>query len=324
MGDAQPGLFVEETSEHLHVEWLIPQEVPVDDVLGAIRDARRAAQSLRGPDQVWGFAPSLWRRLVPGGLPEGVDDFAGVSGPGGVAPATQRSVWLWAAGNAWEKVWAAGMAADAHLGPVSTQRFELRCYTPFDNRDPTGFIDGTENPELDEALQVSLYPDGGSTVLIQKWIHNLAAFNALPIAEQENVFGRTKADSVQLPDDVMPPTSHVSRNVVENDVGEELHVFRRNTPFATLQDAGTMYIACTNDPARVNLMLDRMFGVTDDGLIDDLTRFSAAVSGSYYYVPSLTALTEAGGSLDAESSDQPVEAAPSDDLGIGSLRGSSA
>ena len=171
---------------------------------------------------------------------------------------------------------------------------------------------------------MSLYPDGGSTVLIQKWIHNLAAFNALPIAEQENVFGRTKADSVQLPDDVMPPTTHVSRNVVENDVGEELHVFRRNTPFATLQDAGTMYIACTNDPARVNLMLDRMFGVTDDGLIDDLTRFSAAVSGSYYYVPSLTALTEAGGSLDAESSDQPVEAAPSDDLGIGSLRGSSA
>lgn len=323
MGDAQPGLFVEETSEHLHVEWLIPQEVAVEDVLTAIRGARFAAQSLRGPDQVWGFAPSLWRRLVPGGVPDGVDDFNGVSGQGGTAPATQRSVWLWAAGNAWEKVWAACMAADEHLSAVSAQRFELRCHTPFDNRDPTGFIDGTENPELDEALQVSPFPDGGSAVLLQKWIHNLAAFNELSIADQEKVFGRTKSDSVQLADDVMPPTSHVSRNVVENDLGEELHIFRRNTPFASLQEAGTMYIACTNDLARVDLMLARMFGSSGDGLVDDLTRFSSAVSGSYYYVPSMAVLREVLGPLSAEP--LPTLGGPeqSDDLGIGSLKGSS-
>ncbi len=320
MGEAQVGLFVEETAEHLHVEWLLPDDLEVADVLAAVGAARRAAQSLRGPDQVWGFAPSLWRRLVPGGLPDGVHDFTGVAGPGGVAAGTQRSVWLWAAGNAWEKVWAACTAADAHLGPLAEQRFELRCYTPFDNRDPTGFIDGTENPELDEALQVSLFPDGGSAVLIQKWVHDLVAFNALTTAEQEDVFGRTKATSVQLPDDVMPPTSHVSRNVVEDDHGEELHIFRRNTPFATLHEAGTMYIACTNDPARVDLMLARMFGVSGDGLIDDLTRFSVAVSGSYYYVPSMTALTQALGQLDAEPAMQPDARRAADDLGIGTLR----
>jgi putative iron-dependent peroxidase len=320
MGRPQPGLFLEETAQHLHVEWLLPADVAVADVVAAVTAARRASQSLRGPNQVWGFAPSLWRRLSPEGLPADVHDFEGMTGPGGTAPGTQRSVWLWAAGNVWEKVWAACSAADAHLVALSVARYELRCYTPVDDRDPTGFIDGTENPELDEAVQVALYPDGGSAVLVQQWVHDLAAFNALPQSAQEGVFGRTKQDSEELPEGVMPETSHVSRNVIENADGEELHIFRRNTPFASLEQAGTMYIGCTNDPARTDLMLARMFGVSGDGLIDDLTRFSTAVSGSYYFVPDMDALTAVFGPLDAgDEQSQPQPPAKSE-LGIGSLR----
>lgn len=321
---AQPGLFVEETPEHLHVEWTLRSDVSTADVVAAVARARRDSAFLRGPNQVWGFAPSLFRRLADDAVPTDVHDFSGVSGPAGTAPATQHSIWLWAAGNSWEKIWRSCRAADSALSGVIAERSELRCFTAVDDRDTTGFIDGTENPGLDEALQVALYPDGGSAVLVQKWVHNLSAFEALPVPAQEAVFGRTKDASVQLPDDQMPPTSHVARNTIEDSHGNELHIYRRNTMFASLAETGTMYIACANDPSRTDLMLARMFGATGDGLHDALTLFSTAVSGSYYWVPSMDSLMTVFGGLAAadEGADEDVEAAAPQrvDLGIGSLR----
>ena len=297
MGIPQPGLFIEETEHHLHVEWTFADDVVVSDVVNAVAAARRDSQTLRGPDQVWGFAPSLWKSL--GDLPTDILDFQGVSGSGGTAPATQASVWFWAAGNVWEKVWAACAAADAQLSQLAVNRRWLHCYTGVDNRDPIGFIDGSENPELDEALSVSLYPDGGSAVLVQKWVHDLAAFNALPLSAQEAVFGRTKADSIEFADDVKPPTSHSSRNVITDENGEELHIFRRNTPYANMDEAGTLFIGCTRQPERIERMLARMFGASPDGLTDALTQYSRAVTGSWYWVPPVEALTGAFGALDA-------------------------
>lgn len=321
---AQPSLFVEETPEHLHVEWTLRPDVPTADVVAAVAKARRDSAFLRGPNQVWGFAPSLWRRLSDGAVPDDVQDFSGVSGPAGTAPATQRSIWLWAAGNVWEKIWRSCRAADAALSGVTTERVELRCFTAVDDRDTTGFIDGTENPGPDEALRVALYPDGGSAVLVQKWVHDLSAFESLPLPAQEAVFGRTKEASIQLPDAQMPPTSHVARNTIEDARGNELHIYRRNTMFASLAETGTMYIACANDPARTDLMLARMFGATGDGLHDALTQFSKAVSGSYYWVPPMDSLTTVLGGLtdtdDPEQEETAEAAPPRIDLGIGSLR----
>lgn len=297
MGVPQPGLFIEETAHHLHVEWTFAHDVVVSDVVDALAAARRDSQTLRGPDQVWGFAPSLWKRL--GDVPGDVVDFEGVSGPGGTAPATQASVWFWASGNVWEKVWASCTAADAHLSQLALGRRWLHCYTGVDNRDPIGFIDGTENPELDEALSVSLYPDGGSAVLVQKWVHDLAAFNALSLSAQEAVFGRTKVDSTEFAEDVKPANSHSSRNVITDESGQELHIFRRNTPYANLDEAGTMFIGCTRAPARIERMLARMFGTSSDGLTDALTQYSQAVTGSWYWVPPFDALTTVFGELDA-------------------------
>jgi putative iron-dependent peroxidase len=319
---AQPGLFVEETPEHLHVEWTLRSEASVADVIAAVAKARRDSAFLRGPNQVWGFAPSLLRRLSDDMVPSDVQDFAGVSGPAGTAPSTQHSIWLWAAGNSWEKIWRSCRAADNALSGVAGERTELRCFTAIDDRDTTGFIDGTENPEVDEALRVALYPDGGSAVLVQKWVHNLTAFEALPLSAQEAVFGRTKEASIQLPDGQMPATSHVSRNTIEDADGNELHIYRRNTMFASLAETGTMYIACANDPSRTDLMLARMFGATGDGLHDALTQFSTAVSGSYYWVPSMDSLTAVFGGLAADDEEPDVHTAVAErvDLGIGSLR----
>ncbi|MCB0914565.1 MAG: Dyp-type peroxidase [Actinobacteria bacterium] len=342
MSEPQPALFIEEVAEHLHAEWNLNPQADDAAVVAALGQARRAATSLGGPNVVWGFGPNLWRRLSGGRIPSSVRDFAGV-GPNNSAgvPVTQSDVWLWCMGNNYPAIWAAASAAASALAPVADLARHQRAYKAADSRDPTGFIDGTENPKLDEALEIALFGDDlpgaqGSAVFVQRWVHNLKAFNRLPVRAQEDVFGRTKSDSTQLPPDQMPATSHVSRNTLTDADGEELHIYRRNTPFGGIDAAGTVYIAATNDPFRVEEMLRRMFDQVGDGLHDELTRFSTPTSGSWYFVPAMSDLTDVFGGLDADDAGDddagdadegsPVGSSSSQvgtghgTLGIGSLR----
>jgi putative iron-dependent peroxidase len=341
-GQPQPGLFIEETASHFHLEFsLLPQASPAS-VLAALESARQAATSMRGPNVVWGFNPDRWREWSSGDIPDVVVPFEGVTGEAGTgAPVTQSDVWFWGHGNAYEKVWRAAYDVVAALASVARLDTQLPAYVGQDDRDPIGFIDGTENPALDEALAISVVPEGepgagGVPVLVQKWIHDLSAFEDLSLGEQESVIGRTKADSVQLDDAVMPPTSHVSRNTILDEAGEERHIFRRNTPFADLTEVGTLFIGCAAEPDRIDEMLDRMFGATDDGLTDHLVRFSTPVTGSYYFAPAMDDLTRVLGPLDPDDSEDagdtadpadtenpagsPSVSRPQSGLGIGSLR----
>jgi len=248
-----------------------------------------------GVNLVVGFRPSLWAGVAPGEMPAGVTDFErevrGVDGY--TMPATQHDLWVWAAGHAYHKVFDVAREAIAALAPVARLADEVAGWTYKESRDLTGFIDGTENPPLSEAPEVALIPDGspgvgGSIVLIQKWMHDAAAFEALPLEEQEKVIGRTKDTSTELDEEVRGAASHVSRTTIEEQ-GVEQHIFRRNTPFGTATSHGTMFIGFSCDQHRLARMLARMAGA-EDGIRDALTRYTTAVSGAYYFVPSVEAL----------------------------------
>ncbi|MGV1035394.1 MAG: Dyp-type peroxidase [Candidatus Nanopelagicales bacterium] len=333
MAHSQPGIFAEGLIAHHHVEFILDGSVSLDTVISTIAHARRQAIWLGGPNVIWGFRPNFWRRLSPETIPDSVVDFTEISGPAGsFAPSTQFDLWVWC--SSYNQGYASSTARSIveTLAPVAQVGVDLAAYKAPDSRDSIGFIDGTENPPPDEALDIALFPTGsvgeaGTDVFVQKWVHNMRAFNALSLAEQDDVFGRTKADSIQLPDDQMPATSHVSRNTVVDAAGEERHIYRRNTPFSDRDETGTQFIGLTNDPPLMDLMLDRMFGAAGDGLIDSLIRFSTPVTGSYYFVPSMQALTEMFGPLEDpdEGDDTDVvvvttAAGRSSGLGIGSLR----
>ncbi len=301
MGTPQPALFVDELAHHAHLEWTLRADSTSATAREAVAAARRAAATLCSPASCWGFDPMLWRRWSA--CPDNVRPFAEVTGPGGTAPATQRSVWLWLAGNAHEKLWESARAASREMLAVADRTDELWCYSPFDNRDPIGFVDGTENPALDEAIQVAVYPSGqvgagGSAVLLQKWVHDLTAFEALPVVDQEAVIGRTRVTDEEL--DPKPVTAHNARTVVTDAHGEERHILRRNTPYASVAETGTMFIGCTNDPPLMDEMVARMFGTSADGLTDHLTRYSTPVTGSYYFVPPVEDLTTVFGPLESD------------------------
>ena len=133
---------------------------------------------------------------------------------------------------------------------------------------------------------------GGSFVLAQRWIHDLDGFAALATAEQEQIIGRTKPDSVELED--QPVDSHLGRVVHTDEDGKELEIYRRSVPYGTSTEAGLYFLAFTDDLAKIDLMLESMFGATGDGHHDRLVTFSETVSGAYYYAPSRETLQSLG------------------------------
>src|SRR5262249_8494668 len=120
---------------------------------------------------------------------------------------------------------------------------------------------------------------GGSVWLLQKWQHHTDHWLALDVAHQEQVIGRTKADSIEL--DPNPVTSHVTRT----DQDEFGDIFRRNTAYGQVSDHGTMFVGFCSRQRPLADMLDSMAGVSTPR--DNLTYYSSALTGAYYFVPAL-------------------------------------
>ncbi len=294
MPTPQPGIFALGTRSHHYLELDLVAGATPSGVLDAIAGLREPRTTTGGANIVIGLAAALWRACDPGGVPAGAAGFEAVRGVEGFEmPATQHDVWVWIAGGSIDVVFDVARAVAVTLRPVLSLSTEQPGFTYRDSRDLTGFEDGTENPPLDEAPEVAIVADGcpgaGSSIAIfQKWVHDLGAFHELSLQDQEAVFGRTKADSVELDDTVRPASAHISR-VQITDGDHELEIFRRSTTFGSLQEHGLMFVGFSADPGRFDRMLARMAGA-DDGVRDRLTHFSTPVSGAYYVVPPVEAL----------------------------------
>lgn len=160
-------------------------------------------------------------------------------------------------------------------------------YRFLDSRDMTDFIDGTENPEGDERRLVAIIPEGefagGSYVMLQRYVHNVPAWNRLNVSAQEKVIGRTKPDSIELDD--VPAQSHVGRVDIKEE-GKGLKLVRHSLPYGTVSgEHGLVFIAYCNRLHNFKVLLDNMFGETD-GKTDHLLRFTQAVTGTYFFAPS--------------------------------------
>lgn len=279
-------MFVVGSSRHHHLEFIGRDGVSAAAVASA--SARIPDVVGDGVHVVVGFSGDLWAAVAPAPAPAPVP-FPALDR----VPATPGDVWVWLHGSDAGDLFDALRAVTAALAPVATLSHEIDGWVYHDLRDLTGFIDGTENPAPEEQATVALVPAGepgagGSYALTQTWEHDLDAFAALPVDEQERVFGRTKPDSVELDDDVRPATAHISRVVITED-GEELEVYRRSVPYGDARVAGLHFVGFSARPDILPRMLGRMFG--DDGPRDRLTDFSTPVTGNHWFVPALDDLT---------------------------------
>ena len=168
-----------------------------------------------GVNLVAGFRPELWREAAPDDSPAALagfnDDVVGVDGY--TMPATQHDAVLWLSGSAYDVIFDVARAAITELAAVAKLADETSSWPYRHDLDLTGFIDGTENPTLIDAPGLVLVPQGtpgagGTILLLQKWVHDSAEWEALPVGSQEAVIGRTKPNSVEL--DPRPDDSHVA------------------------------------------------------------------------------------------------------------------
>ena len=203
-------------------------------------------------------------------------------------PATQHDALVWLSGSSYDVIFDMARTVIHDLASLASLGQETSSWSYRHDRDLTGFIDGTENPTLLDAPMDALLPEevpgaAGSVLLLQKWKHNVTAWESLPVTQQERIMGRTKPDSIELEN--KPTDSHVART----DQDEFGHIFRRNMPYGNVDDHGTMFVGFSADQKRLSRMLDSMAGMVN-GTRDALTRFTEPLTGSYYFVPSVESL----------------------------------
>jgi putative iron-dependent peroxidase len=213
---------------------------------------------------------------------------------------------------------------------------EVHGFRYFDDRDVIGFVDGTENPRGDAALQAAMIGDedpafaGGSYVIVQKYLHNMEAWNGLSIEAQEHIIGRRKLSDIELSDAEKPASAHNALTVIEEN-GKELKILRDNMPFGRPGhgEFGTYFIGYSRTPRITETMLQNMFVGRPPGNYDRLLDFSRAVTGSLFFVPSATFLDNITGDapvstqiVASRASDEPSASSADDgSLKIGSLKG---
>ncbi|MFL5962134.1 MAG: Dyp-type peroxidase [Gaiellaceae bacterium] len=290
MSTPQMGIFALGTASHAYLEFDARQPAKGRELVNAIASLREPRTTMGGVNLVAGFRPELWREVAPDDTPAGLQGFdADLLGPHGYSmPATQHDAVLWLSGSAYDVIFDTARAAIEVLERVASVADETSSWSYRQDRDLTGFIDGSENPTLIEAAELVTVPDGrpgagGTVLLLQKWKHEAPAWEALPPEGQEQVIGRTKAESVELDD--KPEDSHVART----DQDEFGKIFRRNMPYGTVMDHGTMFVGFSAEQRPLVAMLESMAGITN-GVRDALTRYTQPLTGAYYFVPSIQAL----------------------------------
>jgi porphyrinogen peroxidase len=185
----------------------------------------------------------------------------------------------------------------SRIGDAAGTVDEVHGFKYFDDRDLIGFVDGTENPVDQAALEAAIIGGedpvfaGGSYVMVQKYLHDLKAWNTLPVEMQEKIIGRAKLSDIETDDAAKAPYAHnVLTTIVEN--GKQLEIVRDNMPFGEVGkgEFGTYFIGYARSPHRIEQMLTNMFVGRPPGNYDRLLDYSKAVTGTLFFVPSATFL----------------------------------
>ena len=278
------------------------------------------------------FGSEVWDRLFGAPRPAGLHPFREFRAGKHQAPATPGDILFHIRARRMDLCFELASQIMNQIANAVAVADEVHGFGFFDQRDLLGFVDGTENPNGEAALDATLIGDedpefaGGSYVIVQKYLHDLAAWNALPTEAQERIIGRTKLTNVELDAAIKPSFAHNElTTIVEN--GEEKKIVRDNMPFGEVGkgEFGTYFIGYARSPRTIEQMLENMFIGKPPGNYDRILDFSRAVTGNLFFVPTADFLANVP--VDAPPAPAAIleppqaDASPADgSLGIGSLK----
>ncbi|MGW4549295.1 Dyp-type peroxidase [Streptomyces violaceorubidus] len=272
-------------------------EDTVRDLLSDVASLERAVGFRAQPDGrlscVTGIGSEAWDRLFSGARPAGLHPFRELDGPVHRAVATPGDLLFHIRASRLDLCFALATEIMGRLRGAVTPQDEVHGFKYFDERDMLGFVDGTENPTGAAARRAVLVGAedpafaGGSYVVVQKYLHDIDAWEGLSVEAQERVIGRRKMTDVELSDDVKPADSHVALTSVTSPDGSDLEILRDNMPFGSVgrEEFGTYFIGYARTPEVTETMLERMFLGTASAPHDRILDFSTPVTGSLFFTP---------------------------------------
>ena len=261
---------------------------------------------------VMGFGSDAWDRLFGAPRPAELHPFREIRVGERHAVATPGDLLFHIRAKRMDLCFELATQIMARIGDAVSAVDEVHGFRYFDDRDLIGFVDGTENPRGDAAIDAVLIGEedatfaGGSYVIVQKYLHDLKEWDALPTEAQERIIGRKKLSDIELDDSVKPTSAHSALTTIVED-GKEVKILRDNMPFGRAAEGefGTYFIGYSRSPRTIEQMLENMFVGRPPGNYDRLLDFSRAVTGNLFFVPSATF-------LDNVAEDQPAASEPSD------------
>jgi porphyrinogen peroxidase len=256
---------------------------------------------IRFPDSgarcVMGIGYNAWLQLhLPVPIPKELENFVPVVGEKQTAVSSKGDLHFHIRGNGSSVCYDMAHAISDVLEPVAISIEEIHGFRYWDGRSILGFVDGTENPHGQERAFFGLVGDddpvykGGSYLFVQKYTHDLNAFEELSAEEQEKVFGRYKLNDIEMPENIKPSNSHIALA----NVGDEFKIIRDNMPFGniSINEMGTYFIAYASTFSTVKKMLNNMFIGSPKGNYDRLLDFSTPKTGTLFFVPTLDMLDD--------------------------------
>ncbi len=277
------------------------------------------------------FGSDAWDRLFGKPRPAELHPFREFHAGNRDAPATPGDVLFHIRAQRMDICFELATQIMDRIGDAVSVADEVQGFRYFEDRDLIGFVDGTENPRGALALESALVGEedaafaGGSYVLVQKYLHDMKAWNGLSTEAQEGIIGRKKLTDIELQDGVKPTSAHSALTVIEEN-GKEVKILRDNMPFGQpgRGEFGTYFIGYCRTPRITEQMLENMVVGRPPGNYDRLLDFSRAVTGGLFFAPSVDFLdasadAEPPPAIAAAPTDPP--AVPDSSLGIGSLRG---
>lgn len=275
----------------------------VKDVCANLSALIRSMQNRFPQDQfsaVVGFGAQAWGKYFSGfGTPKELAPFEPIVGEKYTAVSTPGDMFFHIRAAEMGYCYEFASIIDEKLNGTVESIDETHGFRYMDGKAIIGFVDGTENPSVDESpydFGVIAEEDqtfaGGSYIFVQKYIHNMRAWNALSTEQQEKVIGRRKYNDVELSDEEKPINAH---NAVTN-IGDDKKVIRGNMPFANSSkgEYGTYFIAYASTFSTTRKMLENMFVGSPVGNTDRLLDFSTALTGTLFFAPSYDLLAELG------------------------------
>jgi putative iron-dependent peroxidase len=281
---------------------------------------------------VMGFGSDAWDRLFGAPRPKELHPFREIRGQHH-AVATPGDILFHIRAMRMDLCFELAAQIMSRLGGAVSTADEVHGFQYFDDRDLLGFVDGMENPADQAALDAALVGEedtafaGGSYAIVQKYLHDMKGWNAVPVEQQERIIGRAKLSGIELDDAVKPTSAHNVLTTIEEN-GQALQIVRAGTPFGEVGkgEFGTYFIGYARSPHRIEQMIENMFVGKPPGNYDRLLDFSRAVTGTLFFVPTATFLEDvapgAAASTSTEGENAPTEP-PSEQggsLGIGSLK----